>query len=731
MDIDFHYHATYAAARFAGYSGREALVIASSAQMIDENARNVMTEVSSKHLPTLAGFKDITGARNDIAVRAPDGTKLHIFRAQITFQLLLDIGTNSLDTTNSIWPVYHFLPGNFVPDSSPQQTLRAAELIAVRAREGQPTLRSQRWNLRTFSGSKPGASRVKKFFGWLCRPHSPMAIGLVNNCTDLVHDSTSQVAKHDLALHMAGVTMHVFVDTWAHQDFVGPAVREINGREEKPQIGYMDAEAFRTFPTIHGQPELPGGVTLTTHQSGWGSDTAPDVGLDRMNVGHGQVGHWPDHSSLIWQYKPMWSSGFILRNNPISYFDAFVHMVYALYCIRNNTHYQPFLVTPATIRQLCALSAENKNPTPLTQEKLKTIAWLLWRKRDPWGPNPYDDYTELPVNLRTKAPITGDWWDKAMWACGRAWRGKQEALGFGTDDVPPDWNPGHSAWIGDVYGTVKVDEKKKERWVTAGEFRALDYFKFNVAAKMHYRYVKQQLRAFHQELLGHWADGDVYVDDFDRIVAPRIMVLGVPWRQAILDLLDQHQKATKKQDLSEGLAILASEVNLAPTLADAVRLLIMAVGSSDEWRSIAGRNEKRNWAYGFEMDKDGNVKGSDRAKSIRALIVQLEKAAGEADLTQRSGVSLPTPAQWEQMSNRTGYFRSDGIKGIDTALAELHLHLERHGLTDRDGVRASAATLVQTCTRYIHLKNGAGKRVSSVAWLKTRTELWLSEYSAH
>ena len=731
MDIDFHYHATYAAARYAGYTGREALIIASSAQMIDENARNVMTEVSSKHLPTLAGFKDITGSRNDIAVRGPDGSKFHTFRAQITFQLLLDIGTNSLDTTNSIWPVYHFLPGNFVPEISPTQSERAAELIGVKAREGQPTMRSARWSTRTFTGSGSTASRVKKFFGWLCRPHSPLAIGLVNNCTDLVHDSTSQVAKHDLALHMAGVTMHVFVDTWAHQDFVGPAVREINGREQKPQIGWMDPDAFRTFPRITGQPGLPPGVNLVTHQTGWGADTAPDVGIDRLNVGHGQVGHWPDHSSLIWQYKPMWSSGTILRNNPIAYFDAFVHMVYALYCIRNNTQYQPFNVSNGTIRQLCALSAENRNPCPLTADRLKTIAWLLWRKRDPWGPNPGDDYHELPENLKTKAPITGDWWDKAMWACGRAWRSKQELLGFGTDDVPPDWNPGHSAWIGDVYGTMKLDPKTKERWVTAGEFRTLDYFKFNVAAKMHYRYVKQQLRTFGQELLGHWADGDVYVDDFDRVVEPRIYVLGVPWRQAILDLLDKHQKATKKQDLSEGLAILASEVNLAPTMADAVRLLIMAVGSAQEWRGLAGQNETRNWAYGFEMDKSGNVKNTDRAKSIRALIVELEKAAGEADLTQRSGVSLPTLSQFEAMSNRTLYIRSDGIKNIDKALTDLHGHLIAHGLTDRQGVANYADTLVQACRNYIHLKNGAGKRVASVAWLKTRTELWLSEYNAH
>jgi hypothetical protein len=731
MDIDFHYHATYAAARFAGYSGREALVIAASAQMIDENARNVMTEVSSKHLPTLAGFKDISGARNDIAIRAPDGSKLHTFRAQITFQLLLDIGTNSLDTTNSIWPVYHFLPGNFVPNTSPTQSDQAADLITVRARDGQGTMQSPRWSRRSFTGSSPGASRVQKFFGWLCRPHSPMAIGLVNNCTDLVHDPTSQVAKHNLALHMAGVTMHVFVDTWAHQDFVGPAVREINGRENKPQIGWVPSDSHHTLPTITGQPDLPPGVTLATHKDGWGADTAPDVTFDRLNVGHGQVGHWPDHSSLIWQYKPMWSSAAILRNNPWAYFDAFVHMVYALYCIRNNTQYQPFNVTKNTLRQLCSISAEGNNPSPLTQEGLKIIAWLLWRKRDPWGPNPGDDYHELPDNLKTKAPITGDWWDKAMWANGRIWRSKQEQLGFGTVNVPPDWNPGHSAWIGNVYQTVKYDEQTKERWVTDGEFQALNYFKFNVAAKMHYRYVKQQLRAFGQELLGHWADGDVYVDDFDRVVAPRIYVLGVPWRQAILDLLDKHQKATKKQDLSEGLAILAAEINLAPTLADAVRLLYVAVGSADEWRAVAGPNETRNWAYGFEIQKNGNIKSSDRSKSIRDLITKLEKAAGEADLTQRSGATLPTPSTWLEYSNITFKSRSSELKIIDKALSDLHKQLELRGLTDRTGVADCANTLVQACSHYIRHKNGTGKRVSSVVWLKIRTELWLSQYTAH
>ena len=42
MDIDFHYHATYVAARFAGFSASEAETIGSAAQMIDENSNHVL-----------------------------------------------------------------------------------------------------------------------------------------------------------------------------------------------------------------------------------------------------------------------------------------------------------------------------------------------------------------------------------------------------------------------------------------------------------------------------------------------------------------------------------------------------------------------------------------------------------------------------------------------------------------------------------------------------------------
>jgi len=44
MDIDFHYCATYVAARKAGFNPDEALVIARSAQMVDENARGVVDD---------------------------------------------------------------------------------------------------------------------------------------------------------------------------------------------------------------------------------------------------------------------------------------------------------------------------------------------------------------------------------------------------------------------------------------------------------------------------------------------------------------------------------------------------------------------------------------------------------------------------------------------------------------------------------------------------------------
>jgi len=108
MDIDFHYYATYVAARFAGYPAQDALTMAISAQMIDENARHVVKQDVDWFTYGIKGVPDDFELRHQA-----NGPAVHTYRVQQTFQGLSDIGTSSRDTLSSIWTVYHFLPGNF------------------------------------------------------------------------------------------------------------------------------------------------------------------------------------------------------------------------------------------------------------------------------------------------------------------------------------------------------------------------------------------------------------------------------------------------------------------------------------------------------------------------------------------------------------------------------------------------------------------------------------------
>ena len=85
-----------------------------------------------------------------------------------------------------VWIPFHFLPGN----------------------GGLP------------AGQDPPGTFIEKL---ICRPNSPVAQAMVRECIDQRYRS--------YGLHRLGITMHVFVDTWAHQGFAGVS-HEVNGARD-------------------------------------------------------------------------------------------------------------------------------------------------------------------------------------------------------------------------------------------------------------------------------------------------------------------------------------------------------------------------------------------------------------------------------------------------------------------------------------------------------------------
>ncbi len=162
MDIEFHYYITYLAAVKAGYPPPKAFQIAYSSQYVDDNSTLVKVAVKS------------------IYFSCPTQT----------------YGLNhTTNFTNTIYPVYHFLPGN-------------EQEVASKRIDGQIN------RLAT----SPSSTLSNQLMEWALAEADPYLIGIAS---------------------------HTFADTWAHQNFTG-TFDGFNGFSQWtkhliPNIGHADA----------------------------------------------------------------------------------------------------------------------------------------------------------------------------------------------------------------------------------------------------------------------------------------------------------------------------------------------------------------------------------------------------------------------------------------------------------------------------------------------------------
>ena len=639
MDIDFHYFATYVASRFAGYSKDQSKIISSSAQMIDENARHTL----------LGKPGDTTGVRgvpDDFEIRMnASGSVLHKYRVQQTFQMLGDIGT-SYSGLSSIWPVYHFLPGNFKLEG-----------------RGQEQFISPRWRQRTYTAANPNSETLKKF-EHLCRPHSPMAIALINNCRKLVNDPYSTITKHQLECYFIGVTMHVFIDTWAHQDFVGIASRSINDVHNKGALpAYQKLTYNYVGKTNSKLPELKGDeephvddlfAIEWKNDAKWGK-RPPGVAAHEfaaVYTGHGRAGHLPDHSSLIWKYHPYWSATEITRYNPVVYWDAFIHMVKALSSIRNNAPYKPTDLDDEN-NQLSSSEPCFKN-----QDNLITIYDLIKKQRDPVGGG-----DGAPKELE-------DQFDRGIYQHGFDWIKAINKI-FPEDKftVKNDhWIPGESSWVINARSQLAANKKlKNTNWYTVEQFKSLDFFKFNVATKFHYRFVKQQLLAFNQKLIGNWEDGAAYddLDWLDETNSPLDLV-----RKDILKKLSDLQRKENKREVNEGITVLISDMVAAPSIQHIQGILQRLVSGVNSASKLTDKEKKSFWSYGILSEK-GVIQSQTAFKSIKELLGSLpvaETIEAPPNLENQVKVALD---EYSQQSKGIFTRQSDDSKKAAKFLSEI------------------------------------------------------------
>lgn len=249
MEKNFHYHVTYTAAVLAGFSTDDALVIARAAQYVDdcngETIQNTSTIAWANLLDTIPG------------------------RNQEIQDLL------------NIWPVFHFLPGDFSAVSADVDP----QLLASR---------------------KPHISLAPPL---ICKTESKMTKAIVHGAKKYYQMKN---VDHIKQLQRIGIVMHVLADTYAHQNFAGIPLSLVNEVTHVRQG--ISSSNLRMRPYIYS----PAGFS----RSSFGY------------LGHGRMGHLPDRPGETFVYIAAWQNPagdrFISRYNPLEFYCAFLQMKEAM-----------------------------------------------------------------------------------------------------------------------------------------------------------------------------------------------------------------------------------------------------------------------------------------------------------------------------------------------------------------------------------------------------------------
>lgn len=275
MEINFHYHVTYTAAAAAGFSTDNALVIARAAQYVDECEHTVQgtgTIFKDNILDTLSTSND--------AIR----------------RLL------------KIWPVFHFLPGDF-------KTI---------------------WKSVNRSLLTSTVPRVRMALPLICGTESALTAAIVNEAATYYQQSLSSPGDQIRGLQRIGITMHVLADTFAHQTFAGVPLGCINEVRGVNHGKFCEDLTKKRYPPFSYSP------ALTDASFGY--------------LGHGRIGHLPDMPGEFFTYAIEWNNSglnsYIARNNPLEFYCAYLQMRDAMKHILDNS--SPF---PRTVDRRALLDA--------------------------------------------------------------------------------------------------------------------------------------------------------------------------------------------------------------------------------------------------------------------------------------------------------------------------------------------------------------------------------------
>lgn len=451
MDQDYHYYATYTAARLAGWPEEKATLVARAANYVDffneDRFRGYWKIMKDKKL-----------------IRRFDYPRY-------TFQANL---AGNVVGAEGIWAAFHFMPGNY----NVQQSLKI-ESIPSRILDKMQTKK-----LEVRKGSNDSDM-------WrLTRPLSHLSRSLVKDTHELAQDlsrirrilvygpgleylydkgKTETVELTFLAI-LTGIRAHVIADTWAHQDFAGVPTKlntyyDIKKTKEPGKYG-ID---FATGPGSNwhyivlgraGQknpyPNMPKKVF----------EAAPGILGKLAYLGHGWLGHLPDYSFIKYKYRPVWKQKYDVheRNNPAVYLDAFYDMLILLH-----------LAGPMRGREVQAL-------TKTQEAAIRKAIGTGWSEKETGYPRVFsaEAWRVCLGSLGISLPPLLDTKDES---------GKKAELEGGEKERIT-----HKAGTRYGYGTFTMEIMKDKL--------PSHFYLFQLAADYHFQYVKAWLRIFQSHDLG-------------------------------------------------------------------------------------------------------------------------------------------------------------------------------------------------------------------------------------
>lgn len=233
---------------------------------------------------------------------------------------------SELNEIRQAWMPFHFLPGN---------------IDEIYKYEGYGKDNDDNSELFPLGWSYD--DNEKNLFKLMCVSNSETVEKMINEMIN---------PEENNYLELIGLRMHVLADTWAHQYFVGAPCWAVNDTstavEEIDGIG-NHIKYLTCFPYT------PKGFRYSS----------------MSYMGHGRMGHLPDEGYRQYKFNPQWCGDKKLEKyNPFEFLFAFVQMVYALTCIRNNNSFEKGNYTKLDYNTIITLLKIFE-----TKDKDQTEAW--------------------------------------------------------------------------------------------------------------------------------------------------------------------------------------------------------------------------------------------------------------------------------------------------------------------------------------------------------------------